>query len=416
MELGINIAWNKEDNNISEYYFKIFKKCKLLNISVIRIILSQWGINALYDENCRECFDDILKEAEKRNIEIILTLTNFVDFNNDNSNDINNDRYSWKNNKYYTSKKSEFFKSLNPLFKKDIKEVLKIVDKYHSVKTIELCNEIDKIEMNKRLLIKWSNLLETYIGKLNPKYNISISISNHKLFRYYQKKLEMYVDLHHYSFPYNIALLNLKYIIERNKKILYLGEYSKYSDMAHSTLLNSKIYFTSGLWGSYFYNLKCSNLSWWWDEIIDDMKYKNIYKIFSKLSKNIKFKELVFTEKIKVHILKNINDFHENQKVKARLMNLIKHPKRIFKEFKNIYKYIIKKLNKQKKYIEIKINEKTFYFESYHDCSIELDNLNNKKKYKIINLIDGNEIIFDNSEQIFIKRGNYLIIEGIKTK
>ena len=77
------------------------------------------------------------------------------------------------------------------------------------------------------------------------------------------------------------AIENIEYINSKGD-ILYLGEYAKYSDSSYLDSLESKIYFASGLWGFYFYNLNYPPLHWWWQDLLNDEEYIKISREYSE--------------------------------------------------------------------------------------------------------------------------------------
>ena len=221
----------------------------------------------------------------------------------------------------------------------------------------------------------------------------------------FKEKMNCYVDLHMYSFPYENAIENIEYIINKHS-ILYLGEYAKHSDSPYINDMDSKMYFISGLWGSYFYNLTYTPMHWWWEETLNNSDYLALIDIYNLISG--KLDTVTNVEKInlqyKIYGKSNTFNQSEKNKIKERLNNLIKHPLFIINELKNIKKFIIKKSIKQHEVIFRKIIFDDSYI-YYLECNNNIM-INEKidKKY-IIDLKTGKKRKYTN----IIEKGNYLI-------
>ena len=178
------------------------------------------------------------------------------------------------------------------------------------------------------------------------------------------------------------------------KEILYFGEYAKNSDYSYIDDYGSKLYFTSGLWGSYFLKLTYSAMSWWWDDIIINSDYERIIDFYNKNNLNFQFDgfEEMSTEELSIEYNNNSTNkhTHEINKIIERIINLLKHPLFIFNELKNIRKFLSRKLKKEKSLKVYKIwskSKKIFYIECNEECIIDLKNLLLNKRFYVYDLI-----------------------------
>ena len=392
----MNFCWNPSNSNTLKTYISYIDWCDKHKIKIIRIIFSKWGLNCIYDKKDVIIFKQIVQYASTKNISIIISLLNFTDFNTINYLDINNENFSWKFNKYQIidKKVSKFFKKINDVLIEDISYVLDSIAEYNNIKFIEIMNEIDQVNYNDVILINWCNKLIDILSKNYKKYIFTCSVSNHQKYDLYREKLNCYVDLHFYSFPSESAFKNLQYVIDNYKEILYFGEYAKNSDYSYMKDYGSKLYFTSGLWGSYFLKLTYSAMSWWWDDIIINSEYEKIIDFYNTNNHNFQFDnfEEISTEGLSIEYNNNSTnkDTIEKNKIIERIINLLKHPLFIFKELKSIRKYLSRKLKKEKSLTVYRINSKSkkiFYIECNEECIIDLKPLLSNKKVYIYDLI-----------------------------
>ncbi len=389
-KFSINLAFS--DKDILNDYYKWLSICFDNDIKFVRIFLCSFGVNALFDKESLKILKNILDKALEKEIEVCLVLNNFTDYNVNTYLDINDKRYSWLNNPYYFKykKAKNFFKVVDKDYFESLTRVLNVIEEYSNVKYIELMNEIDQIECSNIILINWLNdLILLLKNKYGERFVYSSSISNHRLFEKFRKNINCYVDLHFYSFPYVTAIENIEYINSKGD-ILYLGEYAKYSDSSYLDSLESKIYFVSGLWGFYFYNLNYPPLHWWWQDLLNDEEYIKIIDVFKDLSAKFGKVRGISKGKTDYRIYDKVSDVNEKQKIKERLLNLLKHPLFIFDEFKNIKKFIGRKFVKQSDVIfrNIILEDKVIYYLECNSNIVFNGNFNGKKS---INLLTGVE-------------------------
>lgn len=394
-KLSINLGWNNPKEDKLKSYINYINWCEKYNIKLIRIILCKWSLNCIYNSDEIKILIKIIDYAQKKDINIILTLLNFTDFNSVNYLDINDINYSWNTNKYKTNYKSiyQFFKVVDENLLEDIDLVLKELQKFKNVPFIEIMNEIDQINCNDKKLIKWCNNIIDILSNKYPKYTYTCSISNYQKYYFYRKNLNCYVDLHLYSFPTNSAFQNLQYLKSFNKDILYVGEYAKNSDYSYLNDYNTKIYFTSGLWGAYLLKFNYSAMSWWWDDIIENLDYKNIINFYNKNNKFdfLNFEKINFNKKdIKIICENNKKNKIEKNKIIERIINLLKHPLFFYKEIKSIKKFLAKKMIKEDNIYIYKINSKlrkTYYIECNVRIQINIKTLIQKRVFYLYDLV-----------------------------
>lgn len=406
-KIAINLGWSS-DGKIEENYYKWLNICKKHNINFVRIFLCSWSINALYNKKYITVLNNVISHALEKKIEVCIVLNNFVDYNIKNYSDINDKHFSWISNPYYNKykKQKNFFQTLDNNYLSQVINILKLIYKYDNVKYIEVMNEIDQIHCSNNILINCANLLiENLTKKFQDRYIYTCSISNHMLLTKFKEKMNCYIDLHMYSFPYENAIENIEYIINKHS-VLYLGEYAKHSDSSYINDIDSKTYFISGLWGSYFYNLTYTPMHWWWEEILNNSDYLVFIDIYNLISHKLDAVKKVEKINLQYKIYGKPNKFNQSEKnkIKERLNNLIKHPLFVINELKSIKKFVIKKGIKQHEVVFRKImfdNDYIYYLECNNNIMI------NKKIHKkyIIDLKTGKKRKYNNK----IEKGNYLI-------
>lgn len=419
--IGMNFCWSPSKNDTLETYKGYFDWCDEHKVKIIRIVFSKWGLNCIYDKKDVTILKQIVQYASTKNINIIIVLLNFTDFNTVNYLDINNKKFSWKFNKYriVDKKVSKFFKKINDVLVEDINYVLDSIAEYNNIKFIEIMNEIDQVNCDDSILINWCNKLISILSKKYLKCIFTCSVSNYQKYDIYREKLNCYVDLHFYSFPSESAFKNLQYVMNNYKQNLYFGEYAKNSDHPYMNDYRSKLYFTSGLWGSYFLRLTYSAMSWWWDDIIINPDYEKIIDFFN--TNNITFQfdnfEEMSIERLSIEYNNNSTNkhIHEANKIIERIINLLKHPLFISKELKSIKKFLSRKLKNENSLTVYKMSSKSkkiFYIECNKECIIDLKNLLLNKKVCIYNLIkcDKKSVNIKNKSKINIY-GCYIIEE-----
>lgn len=418
-QLAINICWNKNENKYDNYkdYIEI---CSKHNIKLVRIFCSTWGINALYNKEEINILKNILNYAQLKDITVILVLLNFTDFNRQNYLDINNIKYSWLNNKYNKKRFTSgmFFKKLDKDFLCDISFLLNEIKMFNNISFIEIMNEIDQVECNNKLISRWCNKLLIELKSKFPNYIYTCSISNYQKYQFFKDNVNCYVDLHSYSFPYNSAFKNIQHIMSLNKEILYLGEYSKHSDYPYVDDFNAKIYFVSGIWGALLFGLNYTPMTWWWDSILNNDNYKKIINFYNNNYEYISNYKLndknILSPKYIREQERTINN-HESNKIKERIINLIKHPLFVVKEFNNIKKYITKKIMKNNDNFVYELhgnNIKSYYIEVNDKKIINIGSIVSPGQYYLIDLINVNKnIIIVNKNTNLDLFGCYLLEE-----
>lgn len=420
---GINIAWNLENTDIVKYYYYWIDYCYENNIKLIRIILTSLGCNALNQKEDIKKLIEIIDYGNKNEIEVVLVVNNFVDFNNKTYCDSNNALYSWKSNIYCEKygKNINFFKKLDNEYITSVIYLLDKIKKFKNIKKIELFNEIDQVQCNKKILKCWIiSLKKALIDKYKSRYEFFCSIADYNNYNRFNTDSNLKIDIHLYSFPYESAFLNIEYLhlLDPQNKML-LGEFAKNSDSPYLSQLESKIYFCSGIWASFFYNYDNIPLHWWWEETRKNEEYKKIINIFESYSimydypKN-KIQKISNGVNYEIEDNNIENKINEYNKIKYRLINLIKHPFYLKSELQGIKKYIKKKTKKEENCNVYKINKNDgdFYIEARKKVGLNMKKLYSyQSKYYIINLLTGNIRGGNPKENVIeLDKGCYLIM------
>jgi hypothetical protein len=425
-DIGINLGWNDEIDAILQCEFW-FKKCKEQGITITRIFLVEWGIGTLQQNETISKLNKVLKIAEQYNIKVILVIEHYVHFCKKTFRDFINSEYNFFTYapKYVSSLKEFFSKQqIIELYEKQVSDFIDKIENSSTLFGIEICNEIDQVDINLKKASKW---LDYLLLKLKSKYKdrfiLSFSISNPKFYKKF-KKLSNFCSLHTYGFPYETMIKNMSYFYSLDKNVL-ITEYSKFSDQPNTKLKSSATYFVSGLWGAFLMGKTYSPFSWWWNDILSFDEYSSIFKYFGDL-KN-KFSDFAIcqkTDNVSVKILKNSKEYSiekqlEKKKIGYRLDTLLKNPTFLFKEISAIKKFLKKKLMKKYSipfaFVFLKCKKREVYlFETYcnSEVSIKCSNAKIAKVYdlvncseRIINVCDKFKILINGCQLIEITYG-----------
>ena len=135
-------------------------------------------------------------------------------------------------------------------------------------------------------------------------------------------------------------------------------------------------------------------MSWWWDDIIINSDYEKIIDFYNTNNSRFQFDyfEEISTEGLSIEYNSNSTNKrkYETYKIIERIINLLRHPLFIFKEFKSIKKFISRKVKKENSLIIYRIiskSKKIFYIECNEECIIDLNHLVLNKKIYIYDLI-----------------------------
>jgi len=403
-KLGINLGWYKEEasnQEIFNQYKNWLNICRENNIKLVRIFLARWSINALFDDSKLNLLFKIIKEADSFGVEVILILNHFTDFIDQHHRELAEAKYVWDSYPLKKESIKSFFTNLDKNFVAKIKKVLNKIKEYKNVTKIELFNEIDQVNINNKILIKWISELERELSLYQKRYKFYVSVASHDNLKLFKNNLSIPVDIHIYNFPSEYAFKNIEYFKGKLDNSYYLGEYAKFSDNSHLEVCESKSYFCSGLWGSYLQGLKNSPLHWWWQELLINNEYLKIISLFRKyVPKNF---NLVSNNNFKISDLKVIelggNNSIRKDKILFRLKTLILHPTYLRAECGAIVKFIKKILSscidKEEVLIRSFENQKYVYFYCEpKNCqkinfNLHAKGANNIDNIELINLLNG---------------------------
>jgi len=257
---------------------------------------------------------------------------------------------------------------LDKNFVAKIKKVLDKIKGFNNITKIEIFNEIDQVNIDNKILIKWISELERELSIYEKRYRFYVSIANHDNLKLFKNNLPIPVDIHLYNCPSEYAFKNIEYLKDKLDNSCYLGEYAKFSDNSYLEVCESKSYFCSGLWGSYLQGLRNSPLHWWWQELLVNSEYLRIIGLFRKYApKNF---NLVSSDNFEISDLEVIESGENNSirrdKILFRLKNVILHPTYLKAERGAIVKFMKKNLSsyidKEKILIRNFENQKYVYF------------------------------------------------------
>lgn len=363
------MCWHKERASNQEtlsQYGTWLDICHENNIKLVRVFLTRWSINALFDNDKLDLLTKVIEKAANLDIEVILVLNNFTDFTEQYYRDLHKAEYIWDDYPLKEESVKKFFTKLDNDFMKKNKEVLSKLSEYKNITKIELFNEIDLVNINNRTLIKWVNRFARELSEYQKRYKFYVSISNHNDLKLFKDKLCIPLDVHSYSFPYEYAFKNIEYFKKKLGNTYYLGEYAKFSDDSHLKIYESKFYFCSGLWGSYLQGFTNSPLHWWWEKLLANSEYLKIINVFQKYSPNKP--GIIFGNNFKIlkletsQIKLNSSDKIKKDKILFRLKTLIHHPAYIKNEWGAISKFMKKKILSY-------VNEKPILIRNFEDSS-----------------------------------------------
>lgn len=423
----INIAWPTYQCDIYDYYQQRIKKCVEMKVNQVRIFFSQWGLSPFLNSEHLTILKRMLENFKESDIEVIIVLATYVDFNIQTSRDFVENKFSWNTYCFrdsFSMKPKSFFQAQidgeNP-FVVAVEYVLSQIYVYDNVKTIELMNEIDLISTNKIILIAWINSLSSYLDdRFYTRYKYIVSLSNHKKLDYFTRKVLVDCDLHCYSFPSTSMLKNLERYLNMKNQV-YFFEYSKHSDYHYIDKLDSIIYITAGLWGAFLLGYKNSPAIWWWDEIMESIIYRDIFDIFHSKSDIVYLAEIdrnISVEYIRLYNNKRNSNKILIRKIFDRLRGIVSNPKIILQELSAIGKFLSKIVcyssNVNITHLAFSSADKVFIlFEAYVSAKILIssDLISSSICWKKINLLTGDvtigysntrDVLVDASEGVFL--------------
>ncbi|NUM33612.1 MAG: hypothetical protein HUU50_03670 [Candidatus Brocadiae bacterium] len=427
--IGINLGW-AECEDIILRYEEWFLLCKKYHITSVRIFLVEWGIGLFTEKAKMESLYRILEIAEKYKIEVLLVLETYVHFCKNTFCDFKNNEYSWKNYSLIYKCSIDAFFSKKKIIQDYLTKVitfLKSIEMYKMLYGIELCNEIDQIEANKKKVKLWLKIcIDAIRQNFSERYVLSYSISDTHYYSMF-KDIECVCDFHTYGFPYHTMLENIKYF-DSLENAARVTEYARFSEESYTDLMSSKIYFAAGLWENYFRGKFYSPFSWWWEDILSSKQYYEILDFFCKIKDSFHTLREKKYSKMNIEIMSIISESKPIEKklllkkIKYRLGVIIKNPTFILREIGAIRKFL-KKIFK-KKYSSpfsfraySNISRDLYLFEAYVNVEIRITYTRNSIPVKIYiyNLVNGTvELLADISiNELIVKVFGCVLIEFI---
>jgi len=343
---SINLAWPSGQKSFEEEYRNWIKMCKEYNINYIRVFLVPWGLNPIDSPKDLQLLCEVLQMAQRHSIEVVLVLDTYVNYVKYSYRDFLNSEYGWLNNPFSKDQSLDAFLEENgrTQYIERISSVLRTVTQYNNVNSIELCNEIDQIDASRDQIVGWINnsygiLLQEY----GNRFGYRISISDYRAYSYYTKHIKCRCDIHSYRFPYNTALENYEYLTN-TCSTAWISEFACFSDYAYADSVESLTYFYSMLICATFENCTVYPAPWWWEKILLDTSYMNVYKYLDDFKGEFVKSKI---EGFSIKEIKQINlsrDSKMQDKIRYRLSVLKRNPKFLKQELPAITKYLRKKI------------------------------------------------------------------------
>ncbi len=345
--VGVNLAWshNRQSNEeIFQQYQSWITKCSSQNIGVVRIFVTRWSLNALFDDTRRDLLNQIISFASERKIEVVLVINHFTDFIRHHERDLASDEYIWRTFPLKTTSLTNFFDKPSEEYVEIVRRLLADLRTCSNIQRIELFNEIDLVDVSRKILVSWCNQLINTLD-LQDRFDFFISVAHQNNYHFFKNHCSVPVDIHFYNYPFENAFQSL----EDYKKIsdnLLFGEYAKFSDEPRLERCDARSFFCSGLWGGFFLKLKTSPMHWWWEELLQNESCANIMNTFHniKLAETVPF---VSFEIKNIQRTKQTNISNANKgKLQTRLTTLIRNPRLVKREYAAIAKFVKKHIYK----------------------------------------------------------------------
>lgn len=426
--LSINLAWTRPgltDTEILEQYKEWLRTCYDNEIKLVRVFIVRWSINALYDRRKHKLLLDILNYANLLEIQVILVVNNYTDFITDHYKDFYDNKFTWKTYPLKNGKPKKFFNKISKKYLGHIHELLSVVSEANNLFAIEIMNEIDQADVDKRRALKWTVSIGKEIDKItNNKYKLMVSFSDESWFKYFNQTLprssKIETTIHNYAYPSRLFSRNLERLTRKFGTNVLVSEYGYNSHEPDIKSVDVLRYFCSGLWFSRVVADQTSTLSWWWEDILKNDLY---IQTISKINKLSPLGEIRINEAKDV-MISTKKDRHkkrrnDGKKIYYRLKEIMKRPSRLLKEGAAIKKIIGKYLygiarNNDYAVYEITSGKKrVFFLENSCDVIIKIPN-NNRLEEKIARSLTTGKTnsmigVGSNLESQNLKPGCYII-------
>lgn len=343
---SINLAWPSGHKNYKEEYRSWVELCKEYNINNIRVFLVPWGLNPMDSSDDLPLLCEVIQLAQKYSIEVVLVLDTYVNYVKYSYRDFLNSEYGWLNNPFSSAQSLESFLEGNGRTKyiESISSVLQAVIKYDNVNSIELCNEIDQIESSRKQIAEWiNNSYGVLLQEYGNRFDYRVSISDYRAYSYFAKRIKCKCDIHSYRFPYNTAIENYEYLTNIFS-VAWISEFACFSDYAYADSIESLTYFCSMLLCAAFE--KCADFPapWWWEKILQDSSYMNIYKYLEGVKGEFVRSKIEGFSVRKIEQIQMLRDTKIQDKIRYRLSVLKRNPKFLKQELPAITKFLRKRI------------------------------------------------------------------------
>lgn len=343
---SINLAWPSGHKRYKEEYRIWIELCNEYNINNIRVFLVPWGLNPIDSSDDLLLLCEVIQVAQKYSIEVILVLDTYVNYVKYSYRDFLNSEYGWFSNPFSSVQSLESFLEGNgrTQYIESISSVLQAVIKYDNVNSIELCNEIDQIEASRKQIVEWiNNSYKVLLQEYDNRFDYRVSISDYRVYSYYAKRIQCKCDIHSYRFPYNTALENYEYLTH-TFSTAWISEFACFSDYAYSDSIESLIYFCSMLLCAAFEKRADFPAPWWWEKILQDSSYMNIYKYLDDIKGEFVRSTIRGFSVKEIEPIRMSRDTKMQDKIRYRLSVLKRNPKFFKQELPAITKFLRKKI------------------------------------------------------------------------
>lgn len=416
---SINLAWPSKKSNCKEEYQTWIELCGKYNIKCIRVFLVPWGLNPIATSNDLQLLCEVIQLAQQYSIEVVLVLDTYVNYVKYSYRDFVDSEYGWFTNRFSQLQSLESFlleKGKTQYIDK-IFAVLQVIIKYKNVFRIELCNEIDQIESKRKWVVWWiNNSLDVLSKEYGGRFDYRVSISDYRAYAYFAKRINCKCDIHSYRFPYNTALENYEYM---NNKFpsAWISEFGCFSDFAYAETIESQTYFSAMLLCAAFEKCIEFPAPWWWEKILPDPIYMDIYGYLADITGSFVKREIdgLSVKEIKKNQKPNTK---VKSKIRYRLSVLKRNPQYIKQELPAITKFLRKKIWKKYNHRYATVGYESHHgnqyivLETYVPLEVKYStNIHNHGLLICRDLIRSQEIIpIEIDESKTLSEGTYLLI------
>lgn len=342
---SINLAWPSEQKKCKEEYRTWIKLCGKYNIKCIRVFLVPWGLNPVESSADLLLLSEVIQLAQQHSIEVILVLDTYVNFVEYSYRDFFDSEFGWFTNRFsgFCSLDSFLSESGKTQYIDSLSNVLREVIRFKNVSKIELCNEIDQIESKKQRVVKWiNNSLKVLYQEYGDRFDYRVSISDYRVYSYFSEHIKCKCDIHSYRFPYNTALENYEYLTNTFPNA-WISEFACFSDFAYADSIESRTYFCAMLLCATFQKCVEYPAPWWWEKILLNPSYMNIYNYLVDIKDEFVRRDIVELSVNAINQTQKLDTKVKN-KIRYRLSVLKRNPRYLKQEWAAITKFMGKKI------------------------------------------------------------------------